>query len=48
MGEDLWDVGVDAVQAQAAVLAFVRQIKASERLTEEQVLQSVSKIRSST
>ena len=48
MGEDLWDVGVDAVQAQAAVLASVRQAKAAERLTEEQVLQTVCNIRSGT
>ena len=44
-GEEVWDEGVDAVQAQAAVLAPVRQAKAAERLTEEQVLQTVCKTR---
>jgi len=42
------DEGADAVQAKAAVLASVRQAKAAERLTEEQVLQTVRKTRSST
>ena len=44
----MWDEGVDVVQAQAAVLASVRQAKAAEKLTEEQVLETVRKTRSST
>ena len=46
-GEEVWDESVDAVQAQAAVLAPVRQAKAAERLTEEQVLQKLCKTRCS-
>ena len=39
---------VGGVQAQSAVLASVRQAKATERLKEEQLLQTVRKTRSST
>ena len=41
-GEELWDEGVNAVQAQAAVLASVRQAKAVGRLAEELVFLSYS------
>jgi len=39
----LWDEGVNAVQAQAAVLASVRRAKAAERLTEKQVLRQCAR-----